>query len=106
MRATFGELQAGGMATRWRNLWETLPISTHECVRVCVCVCVCVCTLISLGERSGDGCSHSLNKHILNGYNVSDFQKVDTKSLIPSFPETLTQGMDGREAEREGIYIH
>ena len=57
MRVAFGELEAGDVATRWRNLWESLSISTHECV------CVCVCTLILLGERSGDGCSHSLNKH-------------------------------------------
>ena len=89
------------------------PTNKHTCVCVCVCVCVCecvcVCTLILLGERSGDGCRYSLNKHIINGYNVSDFQKADTKSLVPSFPETLTQGVGlgvgGKLKERGYEYI-
>ena len=47
MRVAFGELEAGDVATRWRNLWESLSISTHECV----CVCVYVHVNITGGEE-------------------------------------------------------
>ena len=51
---------------------------------------------------------HSTN--IINDYNVSDFHKADTKILVPSFSETLTQGVGwgvgGKLKERGYTYTN